>query len=114
VSAALSKVGLPYASGATGPGSFDCSGLTSWAMRQAGIAIPRTSFAQFAAGSAVGGDAIQSGDLVFFDTAGPGASDVGLATGPTTVVSATTHGVMSHAIFDGYWGSHFVGARRVR
>jgi peptidoglycan DL-endopeptidase CwlO len=114
VSAALSKVGLPYASGATGPSSFDCSGLTSWAMRQAGIAIPRTSFAQFAAGSAVGQGAIQSGDLVFFDTAGPGASDVGLATGPTTVVSATTHGVMSHAIFDGYWGSHFVGARRVR
>jgi hypothetical protein len=38
---------------------------------------------------------------------------VGLATSPTTVVSATTHGVMSHAIFDGYWGSHFVGARRV-
>jgi len=113
VSAALSKVGSPYSSGATGPSSFDCSGLTSWAMRQAGIAIPRTSFAQFGTGSSVGKGAIQSGDLVFFDTAGPGASDVGIATGPTTVVSATTHGVMNHAIFDSYWGSHFVGARRV-
>ena len=82
-------------------------------MRQAGISIPRTSFAQFGTGSGVAKDGIQAGDLVFFNTAGPGASDVGLATGPTTAVSATTHGVMSHAIFDSYWGSHFVGARRV-
>ncbi|MCW2995057.1 MAG: spore cortex-lytic enzyme, partial [Conexibacter sp.] len=113
VAAALSKVGAPYAYGSTGPSSFDCSGLTSWAFRQAGIAIPRTSFAQFGAGAHVATTAIQAGDLVFFDTAGPGASDVGIATGPTTVVSATTHGVMAHAIFDGYWGSHLVGARRV-
>jgi peptidoglycan hydrolase-like protein with peptidoglycan-binding domain len=113
VAAAMSKVGSSYASGATGPSSFDCSGLTSWAMRQAGIAIPRTSFAQFGSGSSVSQGAIQAGDLVFFDTAGPGASDVGLATGPTTAVSATTHGVMTHAILSGYWGDHFVGARRV-
>jgi peptidoglycan hydrolase-like protein with peptidoglycan-binding domain len=113
VSAAMSKVGSPYVSGGNGPSSFDCSGLTSWAMRQAGISIPRTSFAQFGVGSAVSKGAIQAGDLVFFNTAGPGASDVGIATGPTTAVSATTHGVMNHAIFDSYWGSHFVGARRV-
>lgn len=113
VSAAMSKVGAPYATAGNGPSSFDCSGLTSWAMRQAGISLPRTSFQQFGVGSAVSKDAIQAGDLVFFNTAGAGASDVGIATGPGTVVSATTHGVMNHAIFDGYWGSHFVGARRV-
>ena len=113
VSAAMSKIGAPYASGGNGPSAFDCSGLTSWAMRQAGISLPRTSFQQFGVGSAVSKDAIQAGDLVFFDTAGAGASDVGIATGPTTVVSATTHGVMNHSIFDNYWGSHFVGARRV-
>jgi cell wall-associated NlpC family hydrolase len=56
---------------------------------------------------------IQAGDLVFFDTAGPGASDVGLATSATTAVSATTHGVMTHTISTGYWGSHYVGARRI-
>ncbi|HET6509263.1 MAG TPA: peptidoglycan-binding protein [Baekduia sp.] len=113
VAAAMSKVGSPYSYGSTGPSSFDCSGLTSWAMRQAGISIPRTSFAQYGTGTAVSRSNIQAGDLVFFNTAGPGASDVGLATGPTTVVSATTHGVMNHAIFDSYWGSHFVGAKRV-
>jgi cell wall-associated NlpC family hydrolase len=113
VAAAESKIGAPYSYGSSGPSSFDCSGLTSWAMRQAGITVPRTSFAQFGAGSAVSKGNIQAGDLVFFNTAGPGASDVGIATSATTVVSATTHGVMSHAIFDSYWGSHFVGARRV-
>jgi cell wall-associated NlpC family hydrolase len=113
VAAAMSKVGAPYSYGATGPSSFDCSGLTSWAMRQAGISIPRTSFAQHGIGTAVSKSDIQPGDLVFFNTAGPGASDVGLATSATTVVSATTHGVMNHAIFDAYWGAHFVGAKRV-
>ena len=51
--------------------------------------------------------------VVFFDSAGPGASDVGIATGPGTAVSATTHGVMTHSILAGYWGAHFVGARRI-
>ncbi len=58
--------------------------------------------------------AIKPGDLVFFDSAGPGASDVGIATSATTVASATSsRGVLDHEIFDDYWGSHYVGARRV-
>lgn len=113
VSAAMRKVGAPYSAGATGPDAFDCSGLVTWAMKQAGISVPRTSYAQFGLGTRVAKDSIQAGDLVFFNTAGPGASDVGIATSPTTAVSATTHGVMTHAIATGYWGSHFVGARRV-
>ena len=113
VAAAMSKIGAPYRSGGTGPGSFDCSGLVQWAMRQAGISVPRTSFAQYGIGTHISSSQIQAGDLVFFDTAGPGASDVGIATGPGTAVSATTHGVMTHSILAGYWGAHFVGARRI-
>jgi cell wall-associated NlpC family hydrolase len=113
VAAARSKIGSPYQSGATGPSAFDCSGLVVWSMHKAGISLPRTSFDQYRTGTAVSRSQIQSGDLVFFNTAGAGASDVGIATGPTTVVSATTHGVKEHAIFDSYWGSHFVGARRI-
>jgi cell wall-associated NlpC family hydrolase len=113
IAAAMSKVGSPYRSGASGPDAFDCSGLVVWAMGKAGVSLPRTSFAQYGAGSAVPSSSIQAGDLVFFDTAGPGASDVGIATGPDTAVSATTHGVMTHSIHGGYWGGHFVGARRV-
>ena len=111
---AMAKVGTPYAYGGTGPSGFDCSGLVQYAFKRAGITLPRTSFAQYGVGTPVGRNSIRAGDLVFFNTAGPGASDVGIATGPTTVVSATSsRGVMEHAIFDGYWGSHFVGARRV-
>jgi cell wall-associated NlpC family hydrolase len=113
VSAAMSKIGAPYAYGGNGPSSFDCSGLTVWAFRQAGVSLPRTSFAQFGVGSAVSKANVQAGDLVFFNTDGGGASHVGIATSATTAVSATSHGVMNHSIADSYWGAHFVGARRV-
>jgi cell wall-associated NlpC family hydrolase len=113
VASALTKIGAPYRAAAAGPSAFDCSGLVSWAMSQAGISVPRSSFAQYGVGSAVPKGSIQAGDLVFFDTAGPGASDVGLATSATTAVSATTHGVMTHSISTGYWGDHYVGARRI-
>ena len=63
---------------------------------------------------AVDRDDIRPGDLVFFSTAGPGASHVGIATGKTTVVSATSSGgVMEHSSTDAYWGGHYVGARRI-
>jgi cell wall-associated NlpC family hydrolase len=113
VSAAMSKIGTPYRWGATGPSSFDCSGLVQWAMGQAGISLPRTSYAMYGVGSPVPSNQIRAGDLVFFNTAGSGASHLGIATSPTTAVSATTHGVMVHDIRSGYWGSHFLGARRV-
>jgi cell wall-associated NlpC family hydrolase len=111
VQAAMSKVGASYSYGATGPSSFDCSGLVMWAFSQAGVSLPHSSYAQYGMGQSVSD--IQAGDLVFFSTAGSGASDVGIATSATTAVSATTHGVMTHSIRSGYWGSHFVGARRI-
>jgi cell wall-associated NlpC family hydrolase len=113
VAAARSAIGTPYAYGGNGPSTYDCSGLTVFAMRQAGISLPRTSYSQFGVGAPVSRSAIQSGDLVFFNAGGPGASHVGIATSPTTVISATTHGVMEHSIASSYWSSHYVGARRV-
>ena len=47
---------------------FDCSGLTQWAYKQAGVNIPRTSQQQWAALSrnhSVGLNQVQEGDLVF-------------------------------------------------
>lgn len=65
--AAQSKIGSPYVYGASGPSSFDCSGLTSWAYAQAGVSIPRTSQAQANAGSRIySQSALQQGDLVIF------------------------------------------------
>jgi cell wall-associated NlpC family hydrolase len=113
VRAARSQIGDPYSYGAGGPGAFDCSGLTAWAMRRAGVSLPHSSFAQAETGTPVRRDRIRAGDLVFFSTAGPGASHVGIATGRDTVVSATSHGVMAHSISDSYWGGAYDGARRV-
>jgi len=115
VAAARSAVGTPYQYAGNGPATYDCSGLTVFAMRQAGVALPRTSYSQFEVGAAVERSAITPGDLVFFDTDGTGASHVGVATSNTTVISATaSRGVVEHAIGDGYWGPRYVGARRVR
>jgi cell wall-associated NlpC family hydrolase len=114
VAAARTRIGSVYSWGSTGPRAFDCSGLVTWAARRAHISVPRVSFAQFKAGTPVKAGEIQAGDLVFFDTAGPGASDVGIATGPSAEISATvSRGVVEHPIFDSYWGPHFVGARRI-
>jgi cell wall-associated NlpC family hydrolase len=64
--AAKSKIGSPYVWGATGPSSFDCSGLTSWAYNQAGVSIPRISQDQANAGTRLGRGQLAPGDLVFF------------------------------------------------
>lgn len=67
--AAKSRVGMPYVWGAAGPGSFDCSGLTSWAFRQAGVSLPRTSQAQANAGTRINAiGALKPGDLVIMRT----------------------------------------------
>lgn len=63
---AMSRVGSAYVWGASGPNSFDCSGFTSWAFRQIGISLPRSSRAQTGAGTPVNKSDLRPGDLVFF------------------------------------------------
>lgn len=65
VRAALSKLGKPYVWGATGPDRFDCSGLTQWAYKHAGVDPGRTTYSQIHAGISVPRSLIQPGDLVF-------------------------------------------------
>jgi cell wall-associated NlpC family hydrolase len=113
VRVARAQIGKPYAWGGNGPGSFDCSGLTTYAYRAAGISLPRTSHAQFGVGSRVSRGAVRAGDLVFFATNGPGASHVGIAISNGSFVSATSHGVRIQPISGSYWGRTYVGARRV-
>ncbi len=66
VAYAMSKVGDSYSWGATGPNSFDCSGLTMRAYAQAGISLPHSSSAQFGSGRHISLGNLQPGDLVFF------------------------------------------------
>ncbi len=66
LSFAEAQLGKPYVWGATGPDSYDCSGLTQAAWREAGISLPRTTYDQVNAGTQVAKADLQPGDLVFF------------------------------------------------
>lgn len=66
VRTALAQVGDPYVYGAAGPSSFDCSGLTMYAWRAAGVSIPHASSMQPGAGTPVSISSLQPGDLVFY------------------------------------------------
>jgi len=66
IAAAKSKLGSPYVWAASGPSSFDCSGLTMWAWAQAGVSLPHSSSMQYSSGSKVSVSSLQPGDLVFY------------------------------------------------
>ncbi|MEV8089320.1 C40 family peptidase [Streptomyces nigra] len=66
LSFARTQIGKPYVWGATGPDSYDCSGLTQAAWKAAGVDIPRVTYDQVNAGTTVPVSSAQPGDLVFF------------------------------------------------
>jgi cell wall-associated NlpC family hydrolase len=66
VDTARAQVGKAYGYGAAGPDSFDCSGLTQYAYRAAGIELPHSSRSQSEMGTPVERADLQPGDLVFF------------------------------------------------
>jgi cell wall-associated NlpC family hydrolase len=63
---ARAQIGKPYVWGATGPDSYDCSGLTQAAWKAAGVTLPRTTWDQVNAGTTVSLTDAQPGDLIFF------------------------------------------------
>ncbi|MBV9484675.1 MAG: C40 family peptidase, partial [Frankiaceae bacterium] len=68
IAAAHSRLGVPYVWGATGPNSFDCSGLTQWSYAHAGIALPRTAAQQWYSGPHPALADLEPGDLLFWAT----------------------------------------------
>lgn len=66
VETARAQLGKPYEWGASGPGSFDCSGLTMYAWKSAGVSLPHSSRAQYASLPHVPRSQIQPGDLLFY------------------------------------------------
>ncbi|MFJ2739103.1 NlpC/P60 family protein [Streptomyces sp. NPDC087440] len=63
---ARAQLGKPYVWGATGPSSYDCSGLTQAAWKAAGVDLPRTTWDQVKVGERVATKDLKPGDLVFF------------------------------------------------
>lgn len=85
---ALRQVGKPYVWGATGPNSYDCSGLVQAAYKAAGISLSRTTYTQVLQGTAVSCGDLKPGDLVF-----PNPGHVQIYLGNGQVVEAPRKGL---------------------
>jgi cell wall-associated NlpC family hydrolase len=89
VAFARAQVGRPCVWGASGPGSYDPSGLTQAAWKSAGVMLPRATHDQARVGPAVALTGIQPGDLVFFHA---NVSHVGLYVGDGMMIHAPSPG----------------------
>ena len=110
VAFAYAQLGKPYQWGATGPGSFDCSGLTQAAWAAAGVSIPRTTYEQWAALPHIATSAIQPGDLLYYD----GEGHVAMYVGGGYIIDAPQTGmdVQKLPMNTGWYASTFDGAVR--
>ena len=89
VDTALAQQGDSYVWAASGPNSFDCSGLVQYAYAAAGISLPHSSRSQAAMGQSVSRGALQPGDLVAFYSP---VSHIGIYVGNGMMVHAPTSG----------------------
>ena len=106
--AAASQLGKPYRWGAEGPGSYDCSGLTSYAFARAGVTLPRSSSQQALVGTPVSWNEMQPGDLVFYYSP---VSHVGIYAGDGKFINAPQSGDVVR--YQNVSRSAFSGARRL-
>lgn len=108
LAAAKIQLGKAYEYGAEGPNTFDCSGLTSWAFKKAGVTLPRSSSQQARVGKQVSWGDMQAGDLVFFYSP---VSHVGIYAGDGKMIAAPQTG--SVVKYSEVSSKNFSGARRL-
>ena len=105
---AMAQIGDPYRYGAGGPDAFDCSGLTSFAWRAAGVSLPHSSSGQMGYGTPVSSGDLQPGDLVFYYHP---VHHVAMYIGGGMIVHASNY---SHPVgVAGVFSMPYAGARRV-
>ena len=104
-------LGVPYVWGGASPSGFDCSGLIMYAYAQIGVSLPHHAASQYGMGSSVSRDALQPGDLVFFN----GLSHAGIYIGGGQFIHAPHTGdvVKVSSLSDSWYASTWVGARRL-
>lgn len=114
---ALKYEGFPYVFGGSNPNtSFDCSGLTQWSYRKAGINLPRTAQQQYDATEHIPLSEAKPGDLVFFHStynAGTYVTHVGIYVGNNQMYNAGDP--IGYAdLTSSYWQKHLIGAGRIK
>lgn len=111
IDVAMAQRGKPYVWAAAGPGSFDCSGLTQYAFKAAGISLPHSSRMQAQMGRPVNRADLRPGDLVYFYSP---VSHIGIYIGGGQMVHAPTSGdvvkVSSIDVMGGYAGARRLSA----
>lgn len=105
------QIGDPYRYGATGPGSWDCSGLAGTAWRKSGVKLPRTTTQIYrAVRKKVARKNLRAGDLVFFYS---GRGHMGVYVGKGYMVHAPSSGKRVQKVkLKGYYVRNMNGAVR--
>jgi cell wall-associated NlpC family hydrolase len=115
VSRAQSFLGIPYEWGGISPeNGFDCSGLTMAVYNLVGLNLPRSSHAQYSAGTPVSPSRMGRGDLVFFRTSNSSrVSHVGIYTGGDRFIHAPGKNktIRVDSLNSTYFRRRFAGAR---
>lgn len=110
LSFAYAQVGKPYQYGGTGPGGWDCSGLTQASWRAGGVSLPRTTWEQWSWGASrkVSVDALEPGDLIFSE----GLGHVSIYAGDGKIVHAPQTGDVVKVVNLSDYGRPLAGAIR--
>src|SRR6476619_7330084 len=110
VAIAEQYLGVPYVWGGASPSGFDCSGLVMYVYGRLGVSLPHNAAAQYGMGTPVPRDALEPGDLVFFD----GLGHVGIYVGGGSFIHAPhTGSVVQISSLSGWYSSTYVGAKRI-
>ena len=107
IAEAKRQLGKPYEWGAAGPDSFDCSGLTLWAWRAAGVNLPHYTGAQYATTRHVSISDLQPGDIVYYNGMGHNA----LYIGGGQIIHAPKSGDVVKISSLYYWDTSMVASR---
>ncbi|MEU7986810.1 NlpC/P60 family protein [Streptosporangium canum] len=110
---ALTQLDKPYLWAATGPGGYDCSGLTMQAWARAGVRLDHWTGTQWTSGRHVQLSQVRRGDLLFFGriTRDPGdISHVGIYIGRGLMVHAPQTGDVVRVA--PIWRRDLIGATR--
>ena len=111
VGIAMQYLGVPYVWGGASPSGFDCSGFIMYVYGQMGVSLPHHAASQYGSGSPVSRDALEAGDLVFFN----GLGHAGIYIGGDQFIHAPHTGdvVKISSLSDSWYAATYVGARRL-
>jgi peptidoglycan DL-endopeptidase CwlO len=111
VGIAMQYLGVPYVWGGASPSGFDCSGFIMYVYSQVGVSLPHHAASQYSSGSPVSRDALEAGDLVFFN----GLGHAGIYIGGGQFIHAPHTGdvVKISSLYDSWYAATWVGARRL-